>query len=268
MSAPSGVLARFSLIGKTAIVTGGARGLGLEMMRALAECGASVACVDLLAETGAQACAVIEQQYKVKATSWACDVTNYEEVQKLFEQIAQVHGTVDILVTAAGIVKNVKAEEHSPQDFAKILNVNVNGTFFCCQAAAKQMIKQATGGSLVLIGSMSAHIVNKPQPQCSYNASKAAVNHLARSLACEWAPYKIRVNTVSPGYMATDLTKQVIAERGAEGAAMTAVWEGNTPMGRMGLPHELQGAVVYLASEASSFVTGSDLVVDGGYLAW
>jgi NAD(P)-dependent dehydrogenase (short-subunit alcohol dehydrogenase family) len=132
----------------------------------------------------------------------------------------------------------------------------------------RQMIKQATGGSLVLIGSMSAHIVNKPQPQCSYNASKAAVNHLARSLACEWAPYKIRVNTVSPGYMATDLTKQVIAERGAEGAAMTAVWEGNTPMGRMGLPHELQGAVVYLASEASSFVTGSDLVVDGGYLAW
>lgn len=130
------------------------------------------------------------------------------------------------------------------------------------------MIKQASGGSLILIGSMSAHIVNKPQPQCSYNASKAAVIHLAKSLACEWAPHKIRVNTVSPGYMATDLTKQVIADRGAEGAAMKAAWEDNTPMARMGLPHELQGAIVYLASEASSFVTGSDLVVDGGYLAW
>lgn len=130
------------------------------------------------------------------------------------------------------------------------------------------MIKQASGGSLILIGSMSAHIVNKPQPQCSYNASKAAVIHLAKSLACEWAPHKIRVNTVSPGYMATDLTKQVIADRGAEGAAMKAAWEESTPMARMGLPHELQGAIVYLASEASSFVTGSDLVVDGGYLAW
>ncbi|CAO3685095.1 unnamed protein product [Umbelopsis ramanniana] len=268
MSTPSGVLARFSLTGKTAVVTGGARGLGLEMMRALAECGASVACVDLLAEMGAQACMDIEQEYKVKATSWACDVTSYEEVQKLFGQIAQQHGSIDILVTAAGIVKNVKAEEHTPQDFARIMNVNVNGTFFCCQAAAKEMIKQASGGSLILIGSMSAHIVNKPQPQCSYNASKAAVIHLAKSLACEWAPHKIRVNTVSPGYMATDLTKQVIADRGAEGAAMKAAWEDNTPMARMGLPHELQGAIVYLASEASSFVTGSDLVVDGGYLAW
>jgi sorbose reductase len=125
------------------------------------------------------------------------------------------------------------------------------------------MIKQGNGGSLVLIASMSAHIVNKPQPQCSYNASKAAVIHLAKSLACEWAPHKIRVNTVSPGYMATALTKQVIADRG-----MMAAWEENTPMGRMGQPHELQGAIVYLASEASSFVTGTDLVVDGGYLAW
>jgi NAD(P)-dependent dehydrogenase (short-subunit alcohol dehydrogenase family) len=130
------------------------------------------------------------------------------------------------------------------------------------------MIKQNNGGSIILIASMSAHIVNKPQPQCSYNASKAAVVHLAKSLACEWAPHKIRVNTVSPGYMATSLTKQVIADRGSEGAAMKSSWEENTPMGRMGEPHELQGSIIYLASEASSFVTGTDLVVDGGYLAW
>ncbi|CAM0139709.1 putative secondary metabolism biosynthetic enzyme [Umbelopsis sp. WA50703] len=268
MATHSGVLARFSLKGKTAVVTGGARGLGLEMMRALAECGASVACVDLLAEMGAQACMDIEQEYKVKATSWACDVTSYEEVQTLFSQIAERHGSIDILVTAAGIVKNVKAEEHSPQDFARIMNVNVNGSFFCCQAAGNHMIKQNNGGSIILIASMSAHIVNKPQPQCSYNASKAAVVHLAKSLACEWAPHKIRVNTVSPGYMATSLTKQVIADRGSEGAAMKSSWEENTPMGRMGEPHELQGSIIYLASEASSFVTGTDLVVDGGYLAW
>ncbi|RUS18530.1 hypothetical protein BC937DRAFT_88650 [Endogone sp. FLAS-F59071] len=281
------LLSQFSLTGKTAVVTGGARGLGLEMMDALAEVGASVACVDVLADLGKQSAEGICSKFGVLATSWSCDVTNDEQVRSTFDAIAKLHGSIDVLVTAAGVVKNVPAEQYPAADFKRLMDINVNGTFFCAQAAGNHMITQSTGGSIILIASMSGSVVNRPQPQCAYNASKAAVIMLAKSLAAEWAPNGIRVNSLSPGesrvhlsgyggnkvgcaarYMETDLTKSILANEGAQGAALRARWESHTPIGRMGQPHELKATIVYLASRASSFVTGSDLIVDGGYTAW
>ncbi|ORZ23990.1 hypothetical protein BCR42DRAFT_365058 [Absidia repens] len=257
-----------SLKGKVAVVTGGARGLGYEMMRSLAESGASVACIDLLAETGAESVALIEKECQVKASSWGCDVTNDEEVSMLFDQIVQHHGGLDVLVTAAGINQVCPAIDYTAASFRKIFDVNVSGTFFCTQQAAKHMIKLGTGGSIITVASMSAHITNTPQNHAPYNATKAAVLQLTKSLACEWAPHNIRVTAISPGYFDTAMNRQVLAQQGEEGTKMRDYWEQHTPMGRMGAPHELKGAVVFLASDASTFVTGTEITVDGGYTAW
>ncbi|KAI8365922.1 KR domain protein [Radiomyces spectabilis] len=267
-SSSPNVVSLMSLKGKVAVVTGGARGLGYEMMRALAESGASVACIDLLAESGAEAVAKIESECGVKATSWGCDVTNDEEVAMLFDQIVQQHGGLDILVTAAGINNVCPAIDYTADTFRKIFDVNVSGTFFCMQQAAKHMIRLGTGGSIITIASMSAHITNRPQCHAPYNATKAAVLQLTKSLACEWAPHHIRVTAISPGYFDTAMNRAVLAQQGEEGTKMRDIWEANTPMGRMGVPHELKGVVTFLASDAASFVTGSEILVDGGYTAW
>ncbi|KAI9314772.1 hypothetical protein BX666DRAFT_2019975 [Dichotomocladium elegans] len=259
----------FSLQGKVAVVTGGARGLGFEMMLGLAEAGAEVACVDVLAETSAKAVAIIEEQCKVKASSWGLDVTNDEEVAIVFEQIAQHHGgRIDILVTAAGINQVCPAIDYSAQQFRKIFDVNVSGTFFCAQQAAKHMIRSGRPGSIITIASMSAHITNHPQPHAPYNATKAAVLQLTKSLACEWAPHNIRVTAISPGYFDTAMNQKILDEQGEAGVRMRKFWEAQCPSNRLGVPHELKGAVVFLSSPASSFVTGAEIVADGGYTCW
>ncbi|RUP46747.1 NAD(P)-binding protein [Jimgerdemannia flammicorona] len=278
------LLDQFSLKGKTAVgnhrplnrtvlcsqledtiplLTGGARGLGLEMMRAFAEVGASVACIDVLPELGKHSVNDIHRDFGVLATTWECDVTDDEQVRTTFDAIAKKHGSINVLVTAAGVVKNFRAEQYPAADFRRLMDVNVNGTFFCAQAAGNHMIAQATGGSIILIASMSGSIVNRPQPQCAYNASKGAVIMLAKSLATEWAPRGIRVNSLSPGYMETGLTKALFEKEGENGPVLKATWEGHTPIGRIGKPHELKAMAVYLASSASSFVTGELSDSDG-----
>ncbi|KAI9023516.1 hypothetical protein CLU79DRAFT_748887 [Phycomyces nitens] len=268
MLSSTDTLTSFGLQGKVAVVTGGARGLGYEMMLGLAESGASVACIDILKDMGSKAIDDIQQKCLVKGSSWGCNVTDDKAVEKVFDQIMQVHGRIDILVTAAGINKVCPAIEYTAADFRKIFDVNVNGTFFCVQQAAKRMMANRTGGSIITIASMSAHVTNYPQSHAPYNATKAAVLQLTKSLACEWAPHNIRVTAISPGYFDTEMNQALLDQQGQGGKALREKWESLVPKGRMGRPHELKGVVVFLASEAASYVTGTEVVVDGGYTAW
>jgi NAD(P)-dependent dehydrogenase (short-subunit alcohol dehydrogenase family) len=163
----------------------------------------------------------------------------------------------------AGITKWCPAESVIEEDWKEVMDVNLNGLFYCSQAAARQMIKQQRGGRIINIASMSGYIVNRPQPQASYNTSKAAVIHLTKSLAAEWAPYNIRVNAIAPGYMDTAMTHKAF-----EDPAYGPIWTDSIPMRRPGRPEELAPLAVFLASEASSYVTGSTILIDGGYTAW
>ncbi|NMB47073.1 MAG: SDR family oxidoreductase [Firmicutes bacterium] len=252
----------FDLMGKVAVVTGGAQGLGLAMGQALANAGANLVIMDINLEKSKVEAKKIKTEYGVQTLALRADVRNQKEVEGVVAEVAKRFGKLDIFVNNAGICKNIKAEEMSLEDWQEVIDINLTGVFIGCQAAGKQMLKQGSG-SIINIASMSGSIVNVPQPQCSYNASKAGVMHLTKSLASEWAEHNIRVNSISPGYMKTAMTVETLKTDMAKD-----YWMYLTPMQRPGLPHELGGAVVYLASDASSFVTGADLMIDGGYTIW
>ncbi|GAA5922686.1 hypothetical protein JCM1841_001105 [Sporobolomyces salmonicolor] len=264
-------LASFSMTGKVCVVTGAARGLGNLFARTFAESGSNaIAILDLDQKMAEQAADDLVDWFEkhgqakkgeISAIGLACDVSDEESVQAGFKTIIEKYGRVDVLVTAAGIVENFPAEEYPAAKFRKLMAINVEGSFYCAREAAKDMMRRQAPGSIVMIGSMSGATVNVPQPQTPYNASKAAVRHMASSLAVEWATKGIRVNVISPGYMATALTR-VILDRDPE---LRDAWVNLTPMGRIGEPEDLKGAVIYLASDASAFTTGADLRVDGGY---
>ncbi|KAM0790130.1 hypothetical protein ACM66B_005454 [Microbotryomycetes sp. NB124-2] len=264
-------LASFSMEGKVCVVTGAARGLGNLMARTFAESGSNaVVIMDLDGELAKKAASdlvewaeehVGAKKGEVSAIGMGCDVGNEDQVKECFNEIVKKYGRVDVLVTAAGIVENFPATEYPAEKFRKLMSINVEGSFFCAREAAKDMMRRNAPGSIVMIGSMSGNTVNVPQAQAPYNASKAAVRHMCSSLAVEWATKNIRVNTISPGYMATALTR-VILERDP---ALHDTWVNLTPMGRIGEPEDLKGAVIYFSSDASAFTTGAELLVDGGY---
>lgn len=254
-------LEKFSVSGKRAVITGAGRGIGLAIADALGEAGAKLAITDINGARAEDAAATLrEKGYQVD--SYALDVTQPDAVNALSEVMVERYGRVDILVNNAGISICEKAETMSDSDWLKVIDVNLNGVFWCCRAFGKAML-EAGGGTVVNVGSMSGFIVNRPQEQSQYNASKAAVHHLTRSLAAEWAGRNVRVNAVAPTYIATEMTAYV-----NENPEMHRYWIGGTPMQRMGTPEEVASVALFLASDASSLMTGSVVLADGGYVCW
>jgi NAD(P)-dependent dehydrogenase (short-subunit alcohol dehydrogenase family) len=203
-------------------------------------------------------------QAKGRKVEWEkLDVTDARAVEQVHATIIARHGKVDILVNNAGIaLSNRPAETMDDATWLKVIDVNLNGLFWCCRTFGKSMLEMG-GGNIVNVGSMSGFIVNRPQEQAHYNASKAGVHHLTRSLAAEWATRGIRVNAVAPTYIETELTSFVY-----EDPKMFQHWVGGTPMNRMGRTDEIASVILFLASEASSLMTGSIVLADGGYTSW
>lgn len=253
------VLSLFKLDGEKALVTGGGRGLGREMAIALGEAGADVAIVDRLAEEGKKVVSEIEKLGR-EAIFLEGDVSKEEDVKKSVQTVMDKFGRVDILVCNAGIANWSPAEEMTLGQWNEMIDINLTGVFLYCKWVGREMIRQRKG-SIINVSSMSAYIVNVPQKQCHYNASKAAVIHLTRSLAVEWAPYNIRVNAICPGYIMTPLLR--LADK-----KLLDEWISYTPQKRIADPSEFKGICVFLASKASSYLTGSSIVIDGGYTLW
>jgi NAD(P)-dependent dehydrogenase (short-subunit alcohol dehydrogenase family) len=253
---------KFRVDNKVAVVTGAARGIGLATADALSEAGAVVVIADLDGKEAEKTAAALKAKGR-KTDHIQLDVTNPRAVEHAQIEIERRHGKVDILVNNAGIAISFKpAETMDDETWRKVIDVNLNGVFYCCRAFGKSMLERRSG-AIINVGSISAEIVNYPQEQANYNASKAAVHHLTRSLAAEWAPRGVRVNAVAPTYIETDLTRDVALD-----PEIRKHWIGGTPMERMGQPSEIASVVLFLASDAASLMTGSIVVADGGYLCW
>jgi NAD(P)-dependent dehydrogenase (short-subunit alcohol dehydrogenase family) len=255
-------LDRFKLKGRVALVTGGAQGIGLACVEALSEAGAYVYIADRNLKIAQEAHAAM------KAKGYAggvieMEVTDSKQVDAAAARMMTEKGRVDILVCNAGIARSqTPAEDVTDEHWLNVIDVNLNGLFWCCRAFGKTMLA-AGRGSIINIGSMSGFIVNKPQQQAHYNASKAAVHHLTKSLAAEWGARGVRVNAVAPTYISTPLTAHARSNE-----AMMGAWIDGTPMARMGEPDEIAAVVLFLASDASSLMTGSIVLADGGYTCW
>ncbi|CAM4253218.1 MAG: SDR family oxidoreductase [Paenibacillus macerans] len=254
-----GIIEKMRLDGKKIFVTGGARGIGKSVATAFAEAGADVAIVDLDIAEARKTAAELEQGHKIKAFAIRADVTKPEEVDAMIGEVLSVFGRLDVAFCNAGICLNVPAEDMTYDQWRKVIDINLTGVFLTAQAAGKVMLKQG-GGSIINTASMSGHIVNVPQPQCSYNASKAGVIQLTKSLAVEWASRNVRVNCISPGYIGTELTLNSPSLK-----PLIEQWNSVAPLKRMGKPEELQSICVYLAGDTSSFTTGADFVIDGAF---
>jgi len=252
------VMDQFSLCGKVAIVTGASSGIGKRVALGYAQAGARVVAVSRNADP--LDAAVVEVRNQVpgaEVRAFPCDVTNSLSVAALAQSVREVEGKIDVAVCNAGIVTLNGLDEMSLEEFESVQKTNVSGVFLTAQACAREMARQGCGGSIIVTASMSGHVVNTPQRIGHYCVSKAAVIQLAKAMAVEFAPHGIRVNSVSPGYIMTELVVPLTDYH--------AAWTPRIPLGRLGRPEELMGLYVYLASEASSYMTGADVVIDGGY---
>jgi NAD(P)-dependent dehydrogenase (short-subunit alcohol dehydrogenase family) len=244
----------FRLDGKVAVVTGGNRGLGQAFVRVLREAGARVAIAARDRERSERVAT------ELGAIAVSTDVTDRASVTAMLDTVTEQLGPVDVLVNNAGVCFHRPALDVPDDEWRAVWDVNVDGLWHCCRIVGAQMASRGTG-VIVNIGSMSAMIVNRPQMQPAYNGSKAAVHHLTRSLAAEWAPLGVRVNALAPGYVKTEMSP-------VDDPEFRRNWIEDAPMQRYAVPEELGPSLLYLASDASSFVTGSVLVVDGGYTLW
>lgn len=251
---------KFSLKNRTAVVTGAGSGIGRAIAVALSEMGAAVGCVDLSASDLNDAVREI-QDAGGRAASAEADVTQPQDMVDAVASIEKQLGAISLAVNAAGIANSAPAEEMSLDQWQQLMDVNLTGVFLSCQAEGNAMIRNG-GGAIVNIGSMSATIANRDLYQAHYNTSKAGVTHLGKSLAWEWAPHGIRVNSVSPGYTNTPMTKRPEQASAMEGYAK------DTPLGRNANPEDIAGPVAFLLSDAAAFITGTDLLVDGGHVIW
>lgn len=255
---PENIKDRFSLANKVTVITGGLGGIGRAIALGYAQMGADVAILDFASDKG-QFSANLQHEYNIKSKTYRLDVTDHGSVKAAIETIVKDFGKLDVFVANAGLPwykGTVISDTATVEDWHSMMNINLNSIFYCAKYAGQQFAKQKSG-SFIITASMSAHIVNVPQYKAAYNVSKAGALHLSKSLAVEWAGFA-RCNSVSPGYTDTILLSPVPTVDRAR-------WWGLTPMGREGQPEELVGAYVYLASDASSYTTGADIRVDGGY---
>lgn len=259
------LIERFSMAGKVSLITGGAGGLGFRMIEGLAQAGSDVIIADINGD-GARKAAKKLEMYGVRAMGYEINITDESSISHVREMILRDFGTVDALINCAAINHHTSIEGCSLEDFERIMNVNVAGTFAVIKSIG-QIMKENKAGSIVNIASHSGTIVNTPQLQAAYNTSKAALIHLTRCVASEWSPYNVRCNSVSPGYMSQGMSN-------VKGRAATPDPEAGrlimemSPMKRVGSPDELVGAVIYLASDASTFTNGIDIMVNGGFHIW
>lgn len=249
----------FELHGKNALVTGASSGIGKQVALAYAQAGAAVAIAARHQEPLQEVAAEIAAGGGT-AVPITCDVTQPKSVAAMLNRADDELGGIDIAVCNAGIIALMSLLDMSPEEFQNIQDTNVNGVFLTAQAAARSMVAHQRAGSIITTASMSGHIINTPQPVGHYCTSKAAVIQLTKAMAVEFAPHNIRVNSVSPGYILTELVEPYTEYQ--------AAWEPKIPLGRLGRPEELVGLYLYLASDASSYMTGSDVVIDGGYTCW
>ena len=251
------VMDLFGLRGKRALVTGASSGIGRKVAQAYAQAGADVAIAARNVEALESVAGELAADGTGKVVPIRCDVTRPEQVNSMVDRVVAELGGIDIAVCNAGIITVVPMLEMPPEEFQRIQDTNVTGVFLTAQAAARAMVAQGRGGVIINTASMSGSIINVPQQVGHYCTSKAAVIHLTKAMAVELAPHNIRVNSVSPGYILTELVEPLTEYH--------RQWEPKIPLGRIGRPEELTGLYVYLASEASSYMTGSDVVIDGGY---
>lgn len=252
---------KFSLKGERAVITGGGRSIGFACVEAFLEAGASVVVIERSEKDGEAILGLKEKGFDIDLRLG--DVTNSLQMEEIAQELVDAQRPATILVNNAGIGQSgIAAQDVSPADWLKIMDVNVNGVFWCSQAFGRHMIAMGRG-AIVNLGSMSGNICNRPQPQTPYNVSKAAIHHMTKSMAAEWAQYGVRINAVAPTYIETPMVTAVKANKDR-----IPIWVNDTPMGRMGKPEEVASAILFLASNAASLMTGAIVNVDGGFTCW